>query len=160
MGREFRRVLFRYSPHARHFLKKAKLCKTVKKQSNMARIKFQLPQSITHKTDCAFITKLVKRLNDEDKLDYTDLPQLHRMATAYDAYLPCVDVLSEKGMTMCNLKGERVKRPEANLLKENWSQYLELAKEYGLTAKSKQQLRATSTNEEASPLDTFMQQNQ
>jgi len=43
---------------------------------------------------------------------------------------------------MENLKGELVKRPEANLLKESWSQYLELAKEYGLTAKSKGQIKS------------------
>lgn len=57
---------------------------------------------------------------------------------------------------MKNIKGEMVKRPEANLLKENWSQYLELAKEYGLTAKSKSLIKGkTASREEDSPADEY-----
>ena len=78
------------------------------------------------------------------------------MATAYNAYIDCVRTVSEKGLTMKNIKGEMVKRPEANLLKENWSQYLELAKEYGLTAKRKSLIRGKSaTREEDSPADEY-----
>jgi P27 family predicted phage terminase small subunit len=95
-------------------------------------------------------------LNDAGVLTYSDIPQLHRMATAYDAYLSCLDVLSVKGMTMTNLKGETVKRPEANLLRESWSQYLEIAKEYGLTTKSKGQIKSLQPADEESPLDMYL----
>ena len=95
------------------------------------KISFKLPETIKHKEARKIISDLVKQLNDRGQLEIADIPQLHRMATAYDAYLECVEVLAQDGMTMKNLKGECVKRPEANLLKENWSQYLELAKEYG-----------------------------
>ena len=121
------------------------------------KISFKVPESIKHKEARKIITDLVKQLNDRDMLELADIPQLHRMATAYDAYLECVDVLAEKGMTMENIKGEWVKRPEANLLKENWSQYLELAKEYGLTAKSKGQIKALNAGDnEESPLDVYL----
>lgn len=50
-----------------------------------------------------------------------------------------------------------MKRPEANLLKENWSQYLELAKEYGLTAKSKGQIKAMNAGDNVeSPLEAYL----
>lgn len=121
------------------------------------KISFKLPETIKHKEVRKIITDLVKQLNDKGILEIADIPQLHRMATAYDAYLECVEILAEKGMTMENLKGEWVKRPEANLLKENWSQYLELAKEYGLTAKSKGQIKALNAGDnEESPLNAYL----
>lgn len=121
------------------------------------KISFKLPETIKHKEARKIISDLVKQLNDRGQLEIADIPQLHRMATAYDAYLECVEVLAQNGMTMRNLKGEWVKRPEANLLKENWSQYLELAKEYGLTAKSKGQIKAMNAGDnEESPLEAYL----
>lgn len=121
------------------------------------KINIKLPETIKHKEARKIITDLVKQLSEKDMLEFADIPQLHRMATAYDAYLECVDILAVKGMTMENLKGETVKRPEANLLKENWSQYLELAKEYGLTAKSKGQIKALNSGDNTeSPLNAYL----
>ena len=121
------------------------------------KISFKLPETIKHKEARKIISDLVKQLNDRGQLEIADIPQLHRMATAYDAYLECVEVLAQDGMTMKNLKGEWVKRPEANQLKENWSQYLELAKEYGLTAKSKGQIKAMNAGDnEESPLEAYL----
>ena len=121
------------------------------------KISFKVPDSIKHDEARKLITGLVKQLNEKEMLELSDIPQLHRMATAYDMYLSGVDVLSQQGLTMKNLKGEMVKRPEANLLKESWSQYLELAKEYGLTAKSKGQIKAMNAGDnEESPLETYL----
>ena len=121
-------------------------------------IKFSAPKTIKNKAARKFITDLVAQLNDSDALSPADIPQLHRMATAYDTYLECVSVISQKGMTMKNLKGEEVKRPEVNIQKESWSQYLELAKEYGLTTKSKGQIKSLKPDSEESPLDAFLNQ--
>lgn len=84
-----------------------------------------------------------------------DIPQLHRMATAYDCYLECVDVVSEQGLTMKNLKGEIVKRPEANIMRESWTQYLDIAKEYGFTPRSKKMTRGNVDSKEDTPADDF-----
>ena len=120
------------------------------------KIRFELPVSIKHEEARKLISGLVKQLNEKEMLELSDIPQLHRMATAYDMYLTCVDVLNERGLTMKNLKNETVKRPEANLLKESWSQYLELAKEYGFTAKSKSQLKGLAPDDEETPLDAYL----
>ena len=121
------------------------------------KISFRLPETIKHKEVRKIINDLVKQLNDREMLELADIPQLHRMATAYDSYLGFTEVLAKEGSTMRNLKGELVKRPEANLLKENWSQYLELAKEYGLTAKSKGQIKALNADDKKeSPLDKYL----
>lgn len=115
-----------------------------------------MPGSIVHDDTRKLIGRLVKQLSASDMLSEADIPQIHRMATAYDMYLTCVDIISREGPTMRNLKGETVKRPEVNILRESWSQYLELAKEYGLTAKSKGQIKALSAEEEDSPLDAYL----
>lgn len=124
---------------------------------NDKKVIFKLPKNIKHKEARKTICDIVRHLNDNGLLTAADLPQLHRMATVYDSYLTCVDIIAEEGMTMINLKGETVKRPEANLLRENWSQYLEIAKEYGLTTKSKGQIKQLSNiDKEESPLDRYL----
>lgn len=124
------------------------------------KINFRIPDCIIHDDAKKVITDIVKQLNKNEILEAADIPQLHRMSVAYDTYLTCVDILALEGLTMKNLKGEIVKRPEANLLKESWSQYLELAKEYGLTVKSKGQIRVLNNEDtEESPLRTFLRGN-
>ena len=122
---------------------------------NKKNLSFKLPKTVGHKEARKTICDLVRNLNDRGELEPADIPQLHRMATAYDTYLSCVDIISAKGLTMTNLKGELVKRPEANLLRESWSQYLELAKEYGFTAKSKRFLKGPSGEKDTTPADEY-----
>lgn len=122
------------------------------------RVVFRIPKTIQHKDARKLIGNLVKELNEKGSLTEFDIALLHRMSTAYDMYLTCVDVLNEKGMTMLNIKGETVKRPEANLLRENWSQFLELAKEFGLTVKSKNSLKSMQGyDNEKSPLEEYLE---
>ena len=52
--------------------------------------------------------------------------------------------------------GDTVKRPEVNIQKENWAQFLEIAKEYGLTAKSGRILKLSVTEDEESPFERFV----
>lgn len=156
------------SLRARHFYKIAKVFRFVKmvrntflwfKLKNMAnkKIHFRLPPTIQHQEVKSLMSKLVKELNDKEQLTTADIPQLHRMATAYDTYLTCVEVIADKGITMRNLKGEEVKRPEVNIQKESWAQYLELAKEYGLTKKSKRQMKASGDEtDKDSPIRAFV----
>lgn len=120
-------------------------------------VKFQIPKKLKHKETETLMRGIVKILNDTGEIGISDIPQLHRMATAYDTYLTCFEFVSENGLTMKNLKGEIVKRPEANLLRESWSQYLEVAKEYGLTKKSKGQIKdgGSDRKEDDSPLDMY-----
>lgn len=118
-------------------------------------ITFSIPKTIKHKETRKVICGIVRDLKKRGELSIGDIPQLHRMATAYDCYLHCVDVIAEKGMTMTNLKGEEVKRPEANLLKENWAQYLDIAKEYGFTPRSKKMTKGIIETKELTDADAF-----
>lgn len=121
-------------------------------------VQFKLPKTVKHKEAKKLICNLVRDMNEKGELTPFDTALLHRMATAYEMYLTCVDVITENGMVMENLKGEKVKRPEVNIMKENWSQFLELAKEFGLTTMSRgkiKALRRAKDDEAVSPLDEF-----
>lgn len=121
------------------------------------KIRFTLPPTIKHREVKRLMKELVKELNDSERLTTADIPQLHRMATAYDTYLTCEEVLAREGITMVNLKGETVKRPEVNIQKESWAQYLELAKEYGLTKKSKGQIKSLKADPAVeAPINEFL----
>ena len=119
--------------------------------------KFAIPRCIKHSQTKQMIESLIKGLEEKgNKITPMDYPSFHRMATAYDLYLTCTEIISAEGATMTNLKGEIVKRPEVNIQKENWAQFLEIAKEYGLTAKSGRILKLNASDEEESPFDKFV----
>jgi P27 family predicted phage terminase small subunit len=119
--------------------------------------KFTMHKCIQHKETKNMISSLIKGLEEKgNRIGPMDFPSFHRMATAYDLYLTCTEVIAEKGATMTNLKGEVVKRPEVNIQKENWAQFLEIAKEYGLTAKSGRILKLSVTEDEESPFERFV----
>lgn len=123
-------------------------------------VQFKLPKNVKHKEAKKLICNLVRDMNERGELAPFDVALLHRMATAYEMYLICVDKITTDGMTMANKKGELVKRPEVNILKENWSQFLELAKEFGLTAMSKRKLKTMKNIDEAiqSPLKDYLRE--
>lgn len=121
--------------------------------------RFILPRCIKHRDTKNMINSLIKGLQEKGNgISPMDFPSFHRMATAYDLYLTCTETIAREGATMKNLKGEIVKRPEVNIQKENWAQFLEIAKEYGLTAKSGRILKLGVNDEEESPFDKFVRE--
>ena len=83
------------------------------------------------------------------------IPQFHRMVTCYDIYIGCFEVVAEKGSTMTNQRGECVKRPEVNIMRENWAQYLEIAKQYGFTPRSSKMTPSSGNEVKDTPADQF-----
>lgn len=102
--------------------------------------------------------EIIKKLNEEDKISAADIPQLHRMATSYDMYITSCEWLSDHDPIAINKKGEEVKHPHVNIAREAWNQYLLLAREYGLTAKSKAQINshAPQKDEDESPIKKLL----
>ncbi len=126
----------------------------------MKGVKFKVPGSVKHEETKRFMRDVVKKLNQEEAIDSTDIPNLHRMATSYDLYLTACEWLSENGPITVNKKGEQVKHPYVNISRESWNQFLELAKQYGLTIKSKAQIKAHAPVEKKddTPLDEYMRE--
>ncbi len=122
----------------------------------MAKLEFIIPDTIEHDEVRTYMRAVVKNLKAEKYFNATDLPQLRRMATSFDQYLKCEEFITANGSTMVNIKGEEVKHPMFNIMRENWNQFLELSKEYGFTVKSKSKIKGLQNGEEPdSPLDKF-----
>ena len=122
----------------------------------MAKLEFIIPDTIKHEEVKTYMRAVVKNLKAEKCFNATDFPQLRRMAAAYDQYLNAEEFVAENGPTMTNIKGEEVKHPMFNIMRENWNQFLELSKEYGFTVKSKSKIKGLQNGEEPeSPLDKF-----
>ena len=73
-------------------------------------VQFKLPKNVKHKEAKKLICTLVRDMNERGELAPFDVALLHRMATAYEMYLICVDKITEDGMTMKNKKGEKAWR--------------------------------------------------
>ena len=123
------------------------------------KVKFIIPRTIKHAETRKTIQNMVDQLTEIREMEYSDIPNFHRMATAYDMYLDCSETIAKEGSTFENIKGEIVKRPEVGIQKDSWAQYLEIAKEYGFTAKSKGQIKALQTkDDEPSVMDKYIEE--
>lgn len=127
----------------------------------MASIKFELPKSVKHDETKAVMEAIVRQLRKEGRLRPIDLPQLHRMATSYDLYITANEEIARTGAVMINIKGEVVKHPYTNIVREMWNEFLRIAREYGVTPKSEAQMSSHKPTKqdkaEKTPLETYFQ---
>lgn len=119
------------------------------------KMSFVIPAGVKHIAEVQSIIDLIKQYAESHGVTYADIPQFHRMVTCYDIYIGCFEVVAEKGSTMTNQRGECVKRPEVNIMRENWAQYLEIAKQYGFTPRSSKMTNGSSDQGDDSPADMF-----
>lgn len=97
---------------------------------------YRIPSVIKHKETKAMMRGVVAELSARGALTAADLPMLNRLATSYDRYWEAVTYLSTHSLVDINKKGEEVKHPMVNIEREAWTQFLTVAKEYGLTKRS------------------------
>lgn len=119
------------------------------------KIAFVIPAGIQHISEIQAVIDLIKQYSETHGVALADIPQFHRMVTCYDIYIGCFEVVSEKGSTMMNQRGECVKRPEVNIMRENWAQYLEIAKQYGFTPRSSKMTPSSGNEVRDTPADQF-----
>lgn len=107
------------------------------------KFKYKVPKVIKHDETRDMMKGIVAELiSREVELTAADIPFLNRLATSYDQYWDSVVFLSQNDMIFVNKKGEEVKHPMVNIGREAWTQFLSLAKEYGLTVASSVKIKA------------------
>lgn len=105
------------------------------------KFKFTFPQGLRNpELVKAVVGPIIDQIAAERDLSAADIPHFHRMATSYDCYLWAEDECRMEGLTMINKKGETVKHPAVNISRENWGVFMSIAREYGITPKSKAQM--------------------
>ncbi len=121
---------------------------------------YRIPKIIKHKETREMMRGVVEELTTRGTgLTRADAPMLNRLATSYDRYWDAVVFLSENDPVVINKKGEEVKHPMVNIEKEAWTQYLTVAKEYGLTVMSGVKIKAKNPQKpeaETSPIMKYI----
>lgn len=122
--------------------------------------KYKVPKVVKHSETKDMMKGIVAELvSREVELTAADIPFLNRLATSYDQYWDSVVYLSQHDMIAVNKKGEEVKHPMVNIGREAWTQFLSLAKEYGLTVASSVKIKAkapTSKDDADAPIKKFI----
>ena len=81
---------------------------------------------------------------------------LDESATSYEMYLQATDILLADGPVVM-IKYERAANPAQNIATKNYAQVMKIMTEYGLTIKSRGNIKEMkSDKEEESPLDRFI----
>lgn len=112
------------------------------------RFSYRVPAIIKHDETKKVMKGVLAELADRGVvLTHADVPLLNRLATSYDRYWDAVVYLSANDSITINKKGEEVKHPMVNIEKEAWTQYLTVAKEYGLTIASGVKIKAKQPTE-------------
>lgn len=99
-----------------------------------------MPSELKNPATKKVISAFADELKAQERLTPTTLPYLYQLAYLHELNANLMADILFKGVTQVNNKGEVVKRPEVTAQKDFWNQYLAIAKELGLTIKSKAQI--------------------
>lgn len=119
------------------------------------RFTFPIPDNVSDET-AKFMKAVIKELRQKQKIGVIDSGALNMLMTSYEMYLQATDMLLMQGPTTTNKYGDTIPNPAQTIASKNYNQVLAIMKEYGLTAKSRVNLKDTNESEEDSPLESFL----
>ncbi len=116
-------------------------------------VKFRMPANLSEETE-TFMRDVVKELNKKKVIQNIDLGALRMLAISYEMYLQSTDILLDEG-PIITVKYEKVANPAQNIATKNYAQVMKIMTEYGLTVKSRSNIRQLKEEKDDSPLDQF-----
>lgn len=119
------------------------------------RFTFPIPDNVSQDT-AKFMKAVIKELRQKQKIGIIDSGALNMLMTSYEMYLQATAILLLDGATVENRYGETVPNPAQTIASKNYNQVLAIMKEYGLTAKSRANLKDPGDDETKSPLEEFL----
>lgn len=118
-------------------------------------VKFVMPKNLSEETQ-KFMCDVVKELNARKAIQNIDLGALRMLAISYEMYLQSTEILLQEGPVIM-IKYEKAANPAQNIATKNYAQVMKIMTEYGLTIKSRGNIKAMKANDkEDSPLDKFI----
>lgn len=118
-------------------------------------VKFIMPKGLSDETQ-KFMKDVVKELNARKAIQNIDLGALRMLATSYEMYLQATDIMLEEGPVVM-IKYEKAANPAQNIATKNYAQVMKIMTEYGLTVKSRGNIKSMKMDkEDDSPLDEFL----
>ena len=130
-----------------------------KNTTRSGKVTFRMPTELKNPATKRVISSFAAELEEQGRLTATTLPYLYQLAYLHELNANLMTDIVINGVTQINAKGEMVKRAEVTAQKDFWNQYLAIAKELGLTIKSKAQIDAKGSNESGvykPPIEEFI----
>ena len=109
-------------------------------------VKFNMPDGLSDETQ-KFMRDVVKELNKSKIIQSIDLGALRMLATSYEMYLQATDILLADGPVVM-IKYERAANPAQNIATKNYAQVMKIMTEYGLTIKSRGNIKEMKSDKE------------
>src|SRR5574344_1240932 len=92
----------------------------------------------------SFMKAVFGMLNDNKASESCDLGGLRMIMTSYEGYYRSSKKLITEGFTIEDRRGNKKPNPELTLMKTSYFQLIQLMKEFGLTPKSREHIKALS----------------
>ncbi|MFK2323609.1 phage terminase small subunit P27 family [Bacteroides fragilis] len=108
-------------------------------------VKFVMPDNLSDETQ-KFIKDVVKELNARKAIQNIDLGAIRMLATSYEMYMQATDILLKEGPVI-EIKYEKAANPAQNIATKNYAQVMKIMTEYGLTIKSRGNIKAMKSED-------------
>lgn len=122
------------------------------------KIKFKLPDNLEEETK-EYINNVLKYLEKNESLEIIDGGALYMLTESYNTYIKASRQLNEEGLTFENNMGNKTVHPAFQIRKAALAQAMDILRDYGLSIKSRKQIKKDETNETDSPLMDFLKNN-
>lgn len=122
------------------------------------KIKFTLPKNLEEET-IEYINNVLKYLEKNESLQVIDGGALYMLTESYNTYIKASKQLNKEGLTFENNMGNVAPHPAFSIRKASLSQAMDILRDFGLSLKSRKQIKKDESNEEDSPLVEFLKNN-
>ncbi len=95
-------------------------------------------------------------LDKVEGLESIDSGALSMLEYNYELFMRQSDILKEEDLVIRNVQGNLVANPRVKIVKDAQIQCLAILKEFGLTLKSRTNVKAIAKDSEDSPLEMFI----
>lgn len=102
-----------------------------------------------------FMNSVIAELKSKQSIEDIDSGALHMLMTSYEMYLQATERLLNDGPLSTNKYGDIIPHPAQTIATKNYNQVLAIMKEYGLTVKSRTNMKMYK-EDEPGPLDRFL----
>lgn len=113
---------------------------------------YQMSKGLTHRTR-DFMRDVLSQV---EGLEGVDSGALSMLEYNYDMFIRQSDLLKEEDLVIRNVQGNLVANPRVKIVKDAQTQCLAILREFGLTLKSRTNVKAVTKDSEDSPLETFI----
>lgn len=115
---------------------------------------FAMHKNISKDT-AKFMNSVIAELKAKQTIEDIDSGALHMLMTSYEMYLQATERLLDEGPLSTNKYGDIIPHPAQTIATKNYNQVLAIMKEYGLTVKSRTNMKIQK-EDEPSALDQFL----